>query len=225
MNLIDKLVAVVTDDLVVRSRPGTGSGSQIYPVRLNAPSIVYVIDGPENVDGYAWYLVDPLVLPCYLGCEEQPQLGWVAAGGKNGERWLAEEPENPGCPQPTLEDVSGAYPQLRLYCFGDQELTFDGVVGAGSIETPPGWPWEHIVALHEPGYRGPQAGCLDACDIPLLTIAFDGERGVPPPLSATRVRGHFDDAKAAGCRPSGMEVDQRIDTHGCRMVFVVTSWG
>jgi hypothetical protein len=224
MNLIDELVAVVTDDLVVRSRPGTSSDSEIYPARLNAPSIVYVIDGPEDADGYAWYLVDPLAPPCYLGCEEAPQPGWVAAAGKDGERWLAEEPENPECPQSALEEVSRAYPELWLHCFGARDLILNGVVGAESTEAPPGWPWEHRIGLYEPGYLGPVTGCVDACNIPSLTIAFDGERGVPSPLRATRVSGHFDDAKAPECRSSGTELDQRILTHGCRMVFVVTSW-
>lgn len=224
IDLIDELVAVVTDDLVVRSRPGAGSDSEIYPARLNAPSIVYVIDGPEHVDGYAWYLVNPLAHPCYLGCEVAPQPGWVAAAGKDGVRWLAEEPENPECPEPTLEEVSRAYPELRLYCYGTRELTLNGVVGADSTEAPPEWPWVHRIGLYEPGYRGPVTGCVDACNIPSLTVAFDVDRGVPPPLSATRVSGHFDDAKAPECRSSGIEVDQRILTHGCRMVFVVTSW-
>ena len=225
-DLTDQLVAVVTQDLVVRSRPGTGSHSEIYSARLNAPTIVYVIDGPENADGYAWYLVDPLSPPCYLGCEGLPETGWVAAASKDGERWLADEPENPECPPPMLEEVSRAYSELQLFCFGARDLTFSGVVGASVEWARPGWPWEHVIGLYEPGWRGPITGCVDACNIPLLTLAFDGERGVPSPLSATRVSGHFDDAQAPECRSShvGIEVDQRILTHECRMVFVVTTW-
>jgi len=224
MNLIDKLVAVVTDDLVVRSSPGTSSDSEIYPARLNAPTIVYVIDGPEHAGGYDWYLVDPLALPCYLECGVAQRPGWVAAAGKDGERWLAEDPESAGCPQPALGALSRAYPQLWLYCFGSRELTLNGVVGVESTEAPPGWPWAHRIGLYEPGYSGPVTGCVDACNIPSLTIAFDGEHGVPSPLSATGVTGHFDDAKADECRSSSTEVDQRILAHECRKVFVVTSW-
>lgn len=105
-----------------------------------------------------------------------------------------------------------------------RELTLNGVVGVESTEAPPGWPWDHRIGLYEPGYGGPVTGCGDACNFPSLTIAFDGERGVPSPLSATGVTGHFDDAKAAECRSSGTEVDEGILTYECRMVFVVTSW-
>jgi hypothetical protein len=117
-NLIDQVVAVVTDDLVVRSRPGTGSDSEIYPARLNAPSSVYVIDGPEDADGYAWYLVDPVAPRCIIGCDLAPQPGWVAAAGEDGERWLAEEPEDPECPQPALEEISQAAPSCGSIASG-----------------------------------------------------------------------------------------------------------
>lgn len=223
--LVDQLVSVVTDDLVVRSRPGTGSDSEIYPVRLDTPTLVYVIDGPAEVDGYAWYLVDPLTPPCYLGCDFEPQPGWVAAAGLDGERWLAEEPEDPDCPRPTLEELSGAFPELRLHCFGSQELTLNGVVWEAS-DSRQGWPWEHSIGLYEPGWGGPISECYDACNIPLLTLAFDGALGAPPSMSATRVSGHFNDAESSECRWSGfgIEPDQRLLTHECRMVFVVTGW-
>ncbi len=224
-SLIDQLVAVVTDDLVVRSRPGTGSESEIYPARLNAPTIVYVIDGPEAADGYEWYLVDPLTAPCYFGCDLGPQPGWVAAAGKDGERWLSEEPESPACPDPTLSDISGGYPELSLYCFGNDQLTLrGGVVGVDSTHAYPVWPWKYLTELYGPAYDGPTPGCVDLCDTPLLTIALDGDQELPAPLSAPRFTGHFDDPQADECRSAGIDVDQRIVTHECRTVFVATSW-
>jgi hypothetical protein len=223
--LTNQLVAVVTDDLVIRSRPGTGPDSEIYPARLSAPALVYVIDGPEPADGYAWYLVDPLALPCYLDCvESAPQPGWVAAAGTDGERWLATEPANPQCPDATLEAISGTYPPLRLYCFRSNELTLNGVVGVQTPEAPFGWPWKHRIELYEPGYLGPVSECVDVCDVPALTVAFDGDNGWPSALSATRVTGHFDDAKAGDCRLPDPGYDQRIVTHLCRLVFVATRW-
>ena len=224
-DLKDELVAVVTDDLVVRSSPGTGSASEIYRVRLNAPTLVYVIDGPEQADGFAWYLVDPLTPACYLGCDFEPQPGWVAAAGQDGERWLADEPEDAECPQPTLEELSASFPEVRLHCFGSQELTLSGVVWEAR-DARPGWPWEHSIDLYEPGWKGPVTGCVDACNIPLLTLVFDGDLAVPPEMSATQLTGHFDDPQSSECRWSGfgIEPDQRLLTHECRMVFVVTSW-
>lgn len=218
-----ELVAVVTDDLVMRSRPGTGSDSEIYPGRLNAPTIVYIIDGPEEADGYLWYLVDPLEMPCYFGCDFEPRPGWVAAAGKDGERWLAAEPATVTCPEPTLEGVSGTYPQLRLYCFGTDELTLSGGVVDVADYSRPGWPWAHAISLYGPDYRGPILGCVDVCNVPLLTVAFDGEE-LPTHLSTPSVSGHFDDARASECQSAGIDLDQRVLTHECRMVFVVTSW-
>ena len=224
MDLTDELVSVVTDDLVMRSRPGTGSGSEIYPHRLFAPDIVYVIDGPEAADGYEWYLVDPLAEPCYFGCDYAPQAGWVAAAGTDGERWLAEEPVHGyPCPEPTLDDVAGGYPQVWLHCFGSERLTLDGGV-IGVATEGPGWPWQHRIELYGPDYDGPVAGCVDLCTVPWLTVAFDGDQGLPSPVSAVRVTGHFDDPRAEECQSAHIDLDQRIVTHSCRLVFVATGW-
>lgn len=222
-SLVGELVSVVTDDLVVRSRPGTGADSEIYPARLNAPLLVYIIDGPEEAEGFEWYLVDPLVTPCYFGCDLAPQPGWVAAAAKDGERWLAAEPARVTCPEPTLEGVSGAYPQLWLYCFGHDELTLSGGV-VDVVDYPrPGWPWARVISLYGSDYRGPIVGCVDVCNVPLLTVAYDGE-DLPTRLSTPSVSGHFDDSRASECRSAGIDLDQRVLTHNCRMVFVVTSW-
>jgi hypothetical protein len=223
-DLTDQLVAVVTKDLVVRSRPGTGQDSEIYMGRLNAPTIVYVIDGPEAADGYAWYLVDPLVRPCVLECVTvDPRSGWVAAAGKEGERWLAEEPEHGyPCPEPTLHGLLGSTPPARLYCFSGQELTLRGVIGTDIFGEPPDWAWEHRVALYGPDYQGPITGCMDACPTPLW-VAFDDDAGLPPPpMGSVRVTGHFDDDKAEECR--WRDFDQRLATYSCRTEFVATSW-
>jgi hypothetical protein len=53
------VLVVVTTDLVVRSEPGTHDGSRILPTRLNGPTLLYVVDGPVQADGYDWYLVQP----------------------------------------------------------------------------------------------------------------------------------------------------------------------
>lgn len=223
VDLIGELLSVVTTDLVVRSRPGTGSDSEIYPARLDAPTLVYVIDGPEEADGYAWYLVDPVTLPCYFGCDFAPRPGWVAAADTDGERWLAAEPATSPCPEPTLEGVSGADPQLRLYCFGSDELTLTGgVVGTEGWHRAR-WLWPHQNYLYGPDYR-PSPGCVDLCNVPLLSIFYDGDGDPPQPMSMPSLTGHFDDARAADCGTSVTGIDPRVVTYECRMVFVVTSW-
>ena len=50
---------VVTTDLVVRSEPAISDTSSISPDSLDAPMLLYVVDGPVAADGYDWYLVKP----------------------------------------------------------------------------------------------------------------------------------------------------------------------
>lgn len=221
-SLIDELVAVVTEDLVVRSQPGTGSDSEIYMGRLNAPDMVYVIAGPERADGYDWYLVDPVREPCFLGCDFEPQPGWVAAASTDGERWLGQESERPDCPAaPTTDDLISLLEELRLYCYGGQELTLQGYA-IESSEAPPQWPWEYFNRLYSSDYSPPAPGCQDACDLPSFRLVHDSAVGLHQP-GATRITGHFDDPDAQSCQPLGSNVDPRLGTHECRLLFVVTS--
>src|SRR6266545_1984875 len=99
----DQIAAVVTSDLVVRSTPGTGDESEIYPGRYDVPMAVFVIDGPVFADGYEWYLVEA-VRGQTIG--EYPQPGWVAAAG----------------------DLLNLEPQRALACYRDTTLTVEGTL-------------------------------------------------------------------------------------------------
>lgn len=222
-SLVGSLVAVVTDDLVVRSQPGTGPSSDIYMTRMNAPLTVYVVAGPERSDGYDWYLVDPVVEPCYLGCDYVPQMGWVAAAAKDGERWLAAEPlASAACPERNLHAIIHAPAPLWLFCFGQQELELEGVLLDAEADHHPGWPWQHSTALMELSYP-PPAGCVDVCSLG-LGISYNDAEAAPPPLTHTRVVGHFSDKQAAACESWSTEMDASVAIHTCRMEFVVTGW-
>jgi hypothetical protein len=223
--LVDEVVAVVTTDLVVRSHPGTGPHSEIYPARLSAPATVYVIAGPEASDGYEWYLVDPVVPRCYFGCDEVPRAGWVAGASRDGEGWLADEPERYTCSDdPTLDELLSIPPQMWLYCYAGRELILEGTIAAASTNPlTSGWSWEWHNRLYPAGHTPPAPDCVDWCDGPSLTIAHDSGAGVPYLFGATRVAGHFDDHAAARCQSEYRDLDQRIAAHECRKVFVVTS--
>jgi Tol biopolymer transport system component len=74
-----EIAAMVTDGrLVIRTMPGTGADSAIFPTKLYPGQRVLTIEGPVDASGYPWYRVR-------LGDVE----GWVAAMSRDGEPWLA----------------------------------------------------------------------------------------------------------------------------------------
>lgn len=83
----DVLVSV-TDDLVVRSQPDTGSDSEIYDVLLQPGDLLRLTDGPVTADGYTWY--QGVVLDS--SAPDGTRAGWVAAADQDGSQWLASPP-------------------------------------------------------------------------------------------------------------------------------------
>ena len=162
--LPDQIAAVVTTDLVVRSAPGTGPDSEIYPGTFNAPRSVFIVAGPAFVDGYEWYLVDPLRSQ---GIDEVPQSGWVAAGGTDGEAWLG--PDAFPCPAPEDADLIHLEQQRAVACYGDSILTVEGTLAG----CQPSWtygsePWEtqcQVVRLGFDVRATPDPNCFDAMSL------------------------------------------------------------
>ncbi len=64
--------------LVIRTKPGTGADSAIFKTGLYPGQRVLTLEGPDEADGYPWFLVR-------LGVIE----GWAAAASRDGEPWLA----------------------------------------------------------------------------------------------------------------------------------------
>ncbi|HEV8696937.1 MAG TPA: hypothetical protein VGQ89_04515 [Candidatus Limnocylindrales bacterium] len=84
--LEDVPTRTVSDRLRVRSLPEISEASIKYEPLLPLGTQVEVLDGPVLADGYVWYHViapinDPNITARFL-------TGWVAAAGKDGERWL-----------------------------------------------------------------------------------------------------------------------------------------
>jgi hypothetical protein len=219
----DQIVAVVTTDLVVRSAPGTGSDSEIFPDRYDAPAAVYVVDGPSYADGYEWYLVEAVR---GQGIGEYPWPGWVAAAGKDGEPWLGEDTYV--CPPPSEADLLNMEFQRRLACYGGPSLTVEGtLVGCEAAVLYGSEPWETQCAVVRRGFdhaATPQP-CMD-CYEPTLWVLFDGDIGLKGLQAGTqiRVQGHFDDPAAQTCsQDDGFHPTRTLQVHACRMSFVGTS--
>lgn len=229
------IVQAVDTDIVVRSAPGTGTDSEIYPDSISPPTLAYVFAGPVPMDGYDWYQV----VPADLGYLPSPyELGWIAAASREGAPWIA--PAAPECPEPTLERIVELSATARLACFADEPLTLDGNLGACS--TTAGTEGSGAATLVLPWSTGCHLQTFACCPdvVPYaggMTIFAAGDLHVPTDTEgqAVRVTGHFDEEASASCEVSGDSwMDSRLRSAGwrpppgwgeflCRTEFVVTS--
>lgn len=229
------IVQAVDTDIVVRSTPGLGTDSEIYPETISTPTLAYVFAGPVPMDGYDWFQVVPAdlsYLPSPYG------LGWVAAGSRDGAPWIAAA--TPNCPEPTLDGIVELSGTARLACFADQPLTLEGILG-GCSATSAMTDGSDIATLALPWSGECYLQTFDCC--PQVEpyaggMAIQLGDGVELPTDAegrsARVTGHFDDAASASCEVAGDSwIDARLEPVGlappagwgeylCRMEFVVT---
>lgn len=110
---------VVTTHLVRRTAPRIASDSVILGM-MDAPTEVYVVEGPVSSDGYAWYLVQR------EGMNADDQ-AWVASASRDGEAWLSPIPHEQGTweivsdlalPGPPETDRAIVGVDGRIYLFG-----------------------------------------------------------------------------------------------------------
>ena len=184
----DRLIEVIVSDLIVRSAPGVDpAASTILAGRLTTADRAYVVAGPVDADGYAWYQVGPLL----RADDSRAPFGWIAAASREGEAWVRHI--EPPCPAAIeLAGVLDLQPLERLACYGDQSLTLSasqGTCGAG------GGPW-----VWEPSWLGLIGGCALAID-DTNALVMRVPPGVPGPDGSVplTVTGHFDDPAASGC--------------------------
>ena len=234
----DDVAQVVTTDLVMRSAPGGGDDSFIYPGALDAPTLLFVIDGPVTASDYDWYLVQPFVLASSERHEEW-RTGWVAAGSREGEVWIA--PATTSCPPSDFEGLTGLSFVAGLACFGDSPLTVEGSFEYCGGTTPsiigPYWLGSNFCWLRPLGtgpdapFAGPRLVFHVPDDQPLETLGS-------APGTAIRIVGHFDDPAAQDCMagplpgpeptpgPPAEEILAAVRVVlGCRASFVVTEAG
>jgi len=242
---IDGLAEILVDDLVLRAEPGTGT---IRLGQLPGGATAFVLAGPITEDGYAWYqlaAVDPYGAGCGSAQPEESLvcrdwLGWAAAGGQDGEAWLA--PVEPVCPAPgNPTSIMALKPLEGLACFGSSPMTLRlyapaGVVGGGCVPGDPFTPlWLHPAC-------GPvyfvdseslfMAGALLSVHIaPSLgsCVGNAGNAFAPDcPLSAihgrwVKVTVHLDDPQAQSCSSGFQSPGQEATILLCRAALVATA--
>jgi hypothetical protein len=189
----DAVAQVVTTDLVVRSLPEISDSSVMDPVRLSPPTVLFIVDGPVTADGYDWYLVQPFE-PSRGDADADRPFGWVAAGSRDGEAWIA--PARPDCPGPSVADIRWMAPEARLACFGDEELVLEGRFGGCFAGMTPVWLQANgcsLLPLDPDAPGGPDPGPLLLRFVETIDIPHD------QPDAIVMVRGHFDDPGAASC--------------------------
>lgn len=230
----DDVAMVVTNDLVLRSAPGTGSDSDIYPGLLNEPTLLFVVDGPVSASGYQWYQVHPFSM-AVEDWSDAWRLGWLAAAAKDGEAWIASSSlECDGAP--TIESLIGLSGIASLACYGKRSLTFGASYEGPDAIIPswvsPGW-------LNGFGYRLQPIGCVFECGNatpqPVEEFLFVHRRGEGNSAeffghesgADVSVVGHFDHGAAQSCvagQPPGDLVNPPPEETilNCRTAFVVT---
>jgi hypothetical protein len=213
---------VVTNDLVLRSAPGTDHASLIYPEDswFDRDARLLLLDGPAAADGYEWYLVASF-RPAYGLDVPSHLVGWLAAASQQEKPWLA--PLTVEClPSPTVDHLLSLPPAQQLGCYSGTELTLDGTLNGCAG----GGPWGSGCSVYGPEFdpkETPIPGCVDICGWrPGLIVHF-----VPLPdrdVGPIRFSGHLDDPIAeqcgAGAAPHSIEWWSRV--YRCRTVIVAT---
>jgi hypothetical protein len=221
-------VTIADDGLRMRSLPAIGGASRRYAPLLPAGIELYVLDGPVDADGYAWYQVAP------IGTDFPNAWGWVAAASRDGEPWLTSG--STICP-PLPADVTMLYAYdfgTEMACFGREPITLIGRILACNCEMDPGeniaprsFRWQFM-----PDHAGPllltPPGTQSTSDYmsyaALLRLATDAATPDSIPVGEdVQVTGMFDHPAAADCR-----YDEEFDGEAepspyCRGLFLVTS--
>jgi hypothetical protein len=231
---------VVTDDLRVRTWPGTGEASTKLEPLLKPGTKLYVVDGPVGDSGYRWYKVmtiDPSIELSPPGdAEDEPffEEGWVAVADTTGEPWVqAAKVPCPAAPS-TVEELVDVDDVTALACFGDAPLTLRARVlscfdspelknhdacqpDTGGIPVQPDWFNRSYWFLVPPqGVFNARDSMLEFHDDPLGTAPEPIPLGIP-----VTVTGRFNHPAASACAEDWLGTI--VATVYCRTVFAVTA--
>lgn len=232
----DSIARVTVDDLNVRTDPSSSAKSIGH---LSAGARAFVIEGPQQADGYGWYHVVALADPdgpnqCTAPVCQVSAFGWVAGSTDAADDWLV--PVDLSCPdKPSFEYFTQLPAFERLACYRDQRVTLKGVVWqpccgyVGATIYEPSWlSWPTGVA-----YLNGSAPPLEPGG---FVLRFDPRDHfvVPNYADIVRVTGHLDDRAARTCTVKIDESAQQQDPAlkvdpdelalapiGCRTEFVV----
>lgn len=236
----DDVVALTVDALTLRASPGL-DGEVLW--RLAAGTLGFVIGGPVEADGYAWYQMSGMGVPFGSGCvtpepggllECPAWLGWAAAADQDGTPWL-EAGQAPACATdpPSVTNLSERPYTARLICFDDEEITIvawwpelpedAGLGGAcGASDHEVGWLICQNINFNQLG-----AGPDESPTIGRWPVSIDPASGVSMPARGqwVEVTGHFDDPAAQQCGDAAalMSSDAGALVFECRLQFAVSS--
>ncbi|HEX9738544.1 MAG TPA: response regulator transcription factor [Candidatus Limnocylindria bacterium] len=237
---INGLAEILVDDLILRTEPGTGT---IRLGQLPGGATAFVVAGPVIEDEYAWYqlaAVDPFGAGCgsaqpteSLVCRDW--FGWAAAGGQDGDAWLA--PIEPVCPAPgNPATMMALMPLEGLACFGSSSMTLRVYAtanpqGGGCAPGDPFAPaWLAAcaaVSLEEAESLYPAGDALFVQIAPNLGSCDGQAFGPNCPLAALhgrwiRIMVHYDDPQAQNCAATATP-DQEATILQCRTAMVATA--
>lgn len=219
----DPFVGRVVVSLVDRLRLRAEAGTDAQSLRsLPLSTALFVLDGPRDASGYAWYQVVPMV------GGTASSVGWVAAASLQGTPWLeTAEADCPATPE-TFEELRALSPGERVACFGQTPLSVAArlVVCDCDIDAPAfDPPWFGLtledgapVLLVDPAMKGPVEAAQG------LVFVVDPAAEVEDPLPVGElvdVTGVFDHSAARGCT-SETDGESQPDV-SCRFAFAVTS--
>lgn len=217
---IDSAATTVVDGVRVRSAPRVADDSIKFEPVLPLGTQLYVLDGPVNASGYAWYEVVPLTsrtLPS----------GWVASADRDGEPWI--EAVSFDCPPvPTdFRSLGALPPAVGLACFPRVPINVTArVIGCNCDVDGPGYApaWFSLGAgsgemLVEPNITRPPANVADWFWLSLDPAGQHPE--VLPVGEIADVTGVFDHPAAASCTRTEMDGEPH-PSQDCRLMFAVT---
>ena len=224
---VDGFADVLVTDLAIRSKPSVATDSKVLG-RLTTGDRVFILKGPVEGSGFAWYQVAPRDWES----GEKP-VGWIAAGSRDGEPWL--EGRTPDCPPLPVEvgTLAAMTSFERLSCFGSRDLTFNAGIGEWTDDFGPTHPWGTPDWLNPIGSGRSIGGLGDVAFAPGLELPGELPGDEESDLGY-RVRGHFDDPASSTCRSGTVEWNDETNTEtrhkdpavesvlACRTRFVVT---
>jgi len=228
----DSVARVVTTGLRVRSKPEVSDSSVKLQPLLDAPRLLFVMDGPVEASGYTWYEVAPIG---DAGTTVELPIGWVAVADKDGTPWIQEvTPDCPARPS-SVEALRSVDAVLALACFGETPITIRARLAQpeATCGIDIGW----TIRPEWLGSTCPQPRFLvesatevglsfDSIIDPSLDVSRWKPGVEPEDWTAVRITGRFDHPAASTCR--GVSNGERVPYSPdrvvltCRATFVIT---
>ena len=228
----DTVAITVEPDLRIRSLPEVSDASARYEPLLDRGDALYVIDGPVAGSGYSWYQVR---------APRTGLTGWVAAGSKTGEAWMAPVPLRctlGASPDEIVNEVG--YDLMHLACYSGVE--FGGTYRLAHDKQPleyevtcsdlewimkPAWLNTALLCAYD---FGPEQADTGSADLPAGGVLHPSLADVPDQLLESspdgllvEVRGRLDHPDTRGCTPNGADPGLVGQVQlMCRATFVIT---